>query len=143
DGIVTFDVGAYDTRHALVIDPIVAYSTYISGLRPIIGAGQSFINAIALDGAGNAYVVGSTGANDFAWVNGIAPQSWGGSFVAKLSATGGTLLFSSYFPAGNGLNAIAIDGAGNIYVAGNSSGGFPTTSGTFQPAKSGASSEPG
>src|SRR5437773_113123 len=51
---VGFKVAAYDRSRPLVIDPVLAYSTYLGGNR--VDAGS----AIAVDGAGNAYVTGIT-----------------------------------------------------------------------------------
>ena len=50
-----FDLASYDTRYPLIIDPVVlVYSTYLGG-----NAWESG-NAIAVDGDGSAYVVGTT-----------------------------------------------------------------------------------
>jgi hypothetical protein len=52
-------VGAYDPSVALVIDPVVAYSTYLGGSGDDQGIG------IAVDTAGNAYVAGNTTSTNF------------------------------------------------------------------------------
>src|SRR5947209_6649506 len=51
---VSFEVAAYDATKPLIIDPVLAYSTYLGG------GGIDEGNAIAVDGAGNAYVTGTT-----------------------------------------------------------------------------------
>ena len=51
---VAFEVGAYDRNQPLIIDPVLAYSTYLGGLSTDAVAG------IAVDGVGNAYVNGAT-----------------------------------------------------------------------------------
>jgi hypothetical protein len=52
-------VGAYDPSLALVIDPTVVYSTYLGG------SGEARVIGIAVDGAGDAYVIGYTTSTDF------------------------------------------------------------------------------
>ena len=49
---VGFRVAAYDPSRPLIIDPVLVYSTYLGGSAFDVG------NAIAVDGAGNAYVTG-------------------------------------------------------------------------------------
>src|SRR5438445_292445 len=56
---VSFDVAAYDATKPLIIDPVLAYSTYLGGS----GGDQGF--GVAVDAAGNAYVTGLTGSTDF------------------------------------------------------------------------------
>src|SRR5439155_3924482 len=82
-------LGRYDHSRPLVIDPVLSYSTYLGGS----GADAGF--AIALDGAGNAYLTGETFSPDFP----NAADAFAGSgdaFVAKLNANGTALLYASY-----------------------------------------------
>lgn len=94
------------------------YFTYLGG--SLADAGQS----IALDSAGNAYVTGSTVSTDFPVTNAAFQQKFGGgnadAFVTKLDPLGTTLVYSSFL---GGTNTdigygIAVDTAGNAYVAG-------------------------
>ncbi|HEU4786589.1 MAG TPA: hypothetical protein VFS57_04250, partial [Gemmatimonadaceae bacterium] len=52
-----FDVGSYDRRYPLVIDPVLVYSTYLGGNN----SGETGVG-IAVDATGAAYVTGSTGS---------------------------------------------------------------------------------
>ena len=134
---LVFRVGQYDRAQPLVIDPVLAYSTYLGGSN-IDGA-----NAIAvLSSDGTAFVTGGTFSTDFPTEHPLQPNAGGESdfptdaVVAKLSADGGTVLYSTYLggskeDAGNG---IAVDSLGDAYVTGTTiSDDFPTTPGAFDP----------
>lgn len=54
-----FRVGAYDRSKALIIDPVVAYGTYLGGVSADTG------NGVAVDAGGNAYVTGWTQSINF------------------------------------------------------------------------------
>ncbi len=57
---VSFELAKYDRKRELRIDPVVlVYSTYLGGSDYELGYG------IAVDGAGSAYVTGSTGSTNF------------------------------------------------------------------------------
>jgi hypothetical protein len=96
----------------------VVYSSYLGGDAESLGY------AIAVDGAGSAYVTGITSADNFpgASASTIQPTLAGGedAFVTKLNAAGSAIVYSTYL-GGSGLDqgwGIAVDGAGNAYVAG-------------------------
>ena len=144
DGLVSFEVGAYDRSRPLVIDPIV-YSTYVGGTSPDVAMG------IAVDGDGNAYITGYTHAQNRQEI--FYPTTVGAYdtthgeigddhlFVTKLSADGSSLLYSTYL--GGSLNAvpggIAVDGEGHAYLAGTTLGrGYPTTDGAYDTSANGA-----
>jgi hypothetical protein len=57
----------------------------------------------------------------------------GGGFVAKLSAAGNALAYSTYV-AGATPSAIRVDATGNAYVTGSATAGFATTANALQPA---------
>jgi Beta-propeller repeat len=104
---------------------VFVYSTYLGGTGPDRG------NAIALDSAGNAYVTGATQSPDFPTVHplqsGHASAGSGAAFVSKLNSAGSALMYSTYLGNGDGATAIAVDCAGNAYIAGGvSSKDFPT-----------------
>ena len=133
---VGVELGSYDRAHALVIDPPLSYSTYLGG------GTDDFAHGIAVDSAGNAYVVGETTSINFPNASGVS-QALGGSrdvFVTKLNSSGTGLVYSTYL-GGSGEdvgNAIAVDATGNAYITGiTQSGDFPVTSGVFQPALAG------
>lgn len=112
----------------------LVYSTFLGGSGLDLGSG------IAVDGAGNAYVIGQTLSTDFPVTAGAYQTSLGGNrdaFVTKLSADGSRLIYSSYL-GGSSVDsgiAIAVDASGNAYVTGStSSSNFPVTAGAFQTA---------
>jgi hypothetical protein len=120
---------------ATKLDPTgstLLYSTYLGGT----GDDRGF--AMALDSAGDVYVTGKTTSTDFPITTGSFQTRLKGKtnvFVAALNPTGSALLYSTYLGGGNvdQANAMAIDAAGNAFVAGStSSGNFPTTLGAFQ-----------
>jgi hypothetical protein len=103
----------------------ILYSTYIGGSQADVGYG------IAVDPSGNAYITGDTRSSDFPLVTAMQPAYGGTSdvFVAKLSADGSQLLYSTYAGGRGGERGlgIAVDAAGNAYVAGyTNSTDFPT-----------------
>jgi hypothetical protein len=81
-------------------------------------------NGMALDGAFNVYVVGTS---DQSWGNPVKPYS-GEVFVAKVNG-GGVLQWNTFIGGSTSRdfgNAVALDSSGNIYVAGDSSATWGT-----------------
>jgi hypothetical protein len=117
----------------------LVYSSYLGGCNDLGGA-------IAVDAAGNAYLTGTTRSFGFPTTTGAFQRSTDGAsaFVTKISPTGSELVYSTFLggrfdDTGSG---IAIDSAGNAYVAGwTQSIDFPTTPGAFQPVYSGGGGE--
>jgi hypothetical protein len=116
----------------------LVYSTYLGGSGNDEGYG------IVLDTAGNAYVTGSTQSTNFpithgAWQTvcngGSGCDTYGDAFVTKLNPKRSALVYSTYL-GGSGADyglSIAVDGAGNAYVTGQTaSTDFPTKD-PFQP----------
>ena len=142
--------GAYDTTFNGGPDVFVAkfssngsallYSTYLGGNGEDEGYG------IAVDD-GDAYVTGYTGSYQFPTTAGAYDTTYhgigglGDVFLAKFSADGNTLLYSTYF-GGNSVDraySVAVDN-GAAYVTGFTwSDPFPTTPGAFETAINGGS----
>jgi uncharacterized protein (TIGR03437 family) len=81
--------------------------------------------ALAIDSAGNVFLAGFTGGS-FPTTSGAAIQgsTTANSFAAKVSADGSRFVYSTYLPdAVWSVSAIAIDGQGNAYLAGQSAVG--------------------
>jgi uncharacterized protein YegP (UPF0339 family) len=102
----------------------LVYSTYLGGKE------RDVINAIAVDRAGHAYVVGQTQSDDFPVTPGTLQSSGRvNAFIAKLDPAGSTLEYSTLL-GGKGVDegmGIAVDDDGNAYVAGTTdSPDFPT-----------------
>jgi hypothetical protein len=128
---IGFEIGDYDRTKALVIDPVLSYSTYLGG------TGSELHPSIAVDSALDMYVTGATSSTDFPVTDGSTFKSGATTnvFVAKFDPTGATLGYATYF-GGTGADSpvgIAVDAATNVYVAGSTtSTDFPTSTSAFQ-----------
>ncbi|MFX0061787.1 MAG: SBBP repeat-containing protein [Candidatus Hermodarchaeota archaeon] len=146
--------GAFNETHSGVRDVFICklsadgssllYSTLIGG------AGTDYGLGIAIDSTGNAYATGYTNdaSTDFPTTPGAINETRPGGlydiFVCKLSADGSSLLYSTHL--GGAWNewgeAIAVDSAGNAYVAGwtldDFTTDFPTTPGAYDETHNGA-----
>ena len=120
DGTIGVRVGRYDRRRALVIDPVLSYSTYLGG------GGTDEGTAIAADGAGSAYVAGQTQSTGFPAAGTL--QGGSDAFVSKLSPDGRALAWSTYV-GGSGLdqaNGVAVGADGVVLGGWTTSTDFPT-----------------
>ncbi len=132
---IGFEISHYDPDKALVIDPVISFSTFLGGSQ------DDESSDIALDPSGNVYVVGQTKSLNFLTKNPFQSTLDGPSdiFVTKLSNTG-TLVYSAYLgglgdDSGFGIRA---DPAGNAYIVGATiSGNFPTVAGSFRTVQAG------
>jgi len=122
---IAFAVGDYSADKALVIDPVLSYSTYLGG------SGWDEGRGIGVDGSGAVYVTGYTSSTNFPTVNPIqgANRGYAEAFVTKINASGTVWVYSTYLGgSGNDYgNGIEVDGSGNAYVTGRViSTNFPT-----------------
>jgi len=128
------------------------YATFVGG------SGSDRANAMAIDGSGNAYFAGATTSLDFPVVAGaLQPvnkaaltNNAGTAFAAQLNASGTALSYATFLggsgavnsgnqPEGDTAYGLALDGAGNVYVAGGTwSADFPATQGAFQTSNNAA-----
>ena len=98
------------------------YCGYIGGSGEDAGIG------IAVDSGGHAYIAGGTNSTEASFPASVGPDtSYNGGlrdgFVAKLNATGAALDYCGYVGGASGDTCfgIAVDHAGNAYVAGETS----------------------
>ena len=121
------------------LDPtgsFLVYSTYLGGVSNDYG------NGIAVDAAGNAFIVGQTFSSNFPVTAGAFQTSCGGgscasgdAFVTELNPSGSALVYSTYLggKSVNQGNGIALDAVGDAYVVGyTQSTNFPVTHGAYK-----------
>jgi hypothetical protein len=137
NGQVNFSLGYFDRTQPLVIDPVLAYSTYLGG------SGLDSANRMTVDSTGAAYIIGTT-VNNFTTTPGAFPTTPGGQadfLVTKINPEGTALVYSTYIGGiGNEYGFdIAVDSQGNTYLTGQVDPGYPTTPGSFQPTVTGYS----
>lgn len=107
------------------------YSTFLGGSS----SSSEFGGAIAVDQSGNAYIAGTTSAQDFPLRNAFQGTYGGGfsdAFIAKINtnvAGDAGLIYSTYLGSigSDSGNAIAVDGGGHAVIAGAAACCFPTT----------------
>ena len=118
---IGFDIGHYDSRKPLVIDPVIGnFSTYLGGTQGDVGVG------IAVDSLGRACVRGTVTSPDFPSTSGSRHDVYYEDvFITKLSADGSSLIYSTILGGiyGDDGYAITVDREGNAYVTGPT--GFP------------------
>ncbi len=128
NGEIGFRLGRYDDSQPLVIDPILSYASYIWGSA----------RALVTDTLGNAYVVGSIFSSEMPAATGYLAKLTGSTdaYVAKINPSGTQQVWGTYLgvrrSVTNGI-AVAVDAAGNVYVAGTTnSASYPVTAGAYQ-----------
>jgi hypothetical protein len=121
---VSVDLACYDPKKDLVVDPVIAYSTYVAGTvttLPPINEFDDRGTGVAVDSSG-VYVAGLTRFSDFPTQNAYqsSPAGEREVFVSKLDPTLSTLLFSTYV-GGTGADYawdLDTDASGAVYVLG-------------------------
>jgi len=137
---VGFELGAYDRSRALVIDPVLSYSTFIGGsgdegCSAITGTPASGCPALAIDPGSDIYLAGPTTSSDFPVPSGDTPPLLKGAanvFVIKLINGGSAVGFTTYL-GGSGVDTtagIGVDTGFDVFVAGTTnSPDFPSFNG--------------
>lgn len=112
----------------------LVYSTYLGG------SSSDLLYAIAVNAAGEAVVPGESASPDFPTTAGAPHRTLNGqrdAIVTKLSASGASLVYSTYLGGGGYTEAAlgaAFDSAGNAWIVGETdSPDFPVL-GAFQPS---------
>ncbi len=94
----------------------IVYSTYLAGMN------MDVVNGMAVDQAGNAYIVGSTSSTDFPSVRPFQSAITGvtSSFVLKLNPSGSGLIFGSFLGGSSSdtANCVAVDTRQNLVIGG-------------------------
>jgi hypothetical protein len=117
---VTFQIAAYDHSKALIIDPVLTYSTFV-------GNSGDAIMASTADSSGNAYLVG---------------RNAGLILAEKLSPDGTTVLLRQTLGTTTysfTIEAVAVTSSGQLYITGSAGIGLPTTSGAYLASVTGGS----
>jgi hypothetical protein len=142
--------GAYDRTHNGDMDVFITklepdgsslvYSTFFGGSRV-----DQCRGGMDFDAQGNIYLSGYTDSLNFPTTNGAIQQifkgGYGDAFVAKFSADGSSLLFSSYLGStgpDHAFPGLRLHSDGSIIVTGVAGAAdFPTTRGAYQPVFAG------
>jgi uncharacterized protein (TIGR03437 family) len=112
-----------------------AYITYFGGPA---SPSTAFLNAIAVDAAGAAFLTGNTRTTDLAvTANAPQPRNAGGddAFLFKLNPAGSGVSFGTYLGGvgGDWGRGVALDSTSQIVIAGHTtSGAFPATPGSYK-----------
>jgi hypothetical protein len=110
DGTIGFRVGDYDASLPLVIDPVLAYSTYLGG-----SAADSCRGVVA-DSSGNLFLVGDSFSSNFL-TNATTTNS--DVFLGKLSSNGLLLTYTFFGGSKNDTaTGLSVDSGGNLYMCG-------------------------
>ncbi|GEM_PF-1339148 len=120
----------YDHSRPLTIDPTVAFSTYW-------GTGPAQNRTVVIDSAGNIYMSGGTRSTDWPVTPGAydtvhSGTGWQDVVSAKFDSNG-NVIWSTFIggPKEDYAYVSAVNGSGELYLAGRAGTGFPTTPGAF------------
>jgi hypothetical protein len=132
---VKFEIGDYDPHLALVIDPVLSYSTYYGG------SGRDTAWGVAVDANGFVYVAGETMAG-LPTTTGTPTNQYGGTgtglhgdaFVAKFDRSFSNVIFLTYIGGGfdDVARSVVVDAGGSAYITGYTcSPDFPQANAIF------------
>ena len=126
DGWVRFAISPHDPALPLIIDPYV-----ITGSAYFGGGLTEKIAGMAIDASGYIYIAGSTESTDIS--SPVRPRADGvEAYVLKISPSNLQVVYATYLggTADDRALAIAVDGGGSAYIAGQTgSSNFPALPG--------------
>ena len=150
DGIVSFELEAYNPDFELVIDPVLVFATYNGANADNFGMTATYgYDGTAYSGGtvyGNDYPMPDNGAYDvnsnFTVPNG--PMGITDVFISKFDESGDQMLWSTFLGGGNNnlgtetAHSMICDENNNLYLFGStSSSDFPTSIGAYDATHSG------
>ena len=116
EDIIRFDIGEYDSKKLLTIDPNLIWATYYGGTD------LDRIVSCAIDANGNTFVTGITRSSNNIASSGHQNTYGGGSedaFLAKFNSNGIRQWGTYYGGVGSeSARACAVDGNGNVFMTG-------------------------
>lgn len=149
---IGFIVGRYDHNLPLVIDPVITFASFLGSFY------LDMATAVRVDAQGYMYVAGTTSsyyfpttpgafqtAETFPKIGCAGPEPpfyspCSSAFITKITPSGNALVYSTYL-GGDSFNqaeALALDGQGQVYVAGSTdASNFPVTAGALQTSRGG------
>lgn len=149
EGVISFELPkGYDTSKDLVIDPTLVFSSYTGSTADNWGHTATYDTAGNLYGGGrvfeyrSAYSPGS-GTGLYSLVGAFDGSFNGGDediAISKFSATGSTLLYSTYLGgnADDKPHSLVVNANNELYVMGSSnSTNYPTSSGAYDATSNG------
>jgi hypothetical protein len=134
-GAIRLKLGGYNLDDQLVIDPVIAYNTYLAG------SATDAARAIGHDSHGFIYLAGYTDSTDFVQAGDSYNISNSGNrdiWVMKLNLSAPpdqVVVYSTYLggAADDDVKAMVVDSAGVVYLTGSTnSANFPVTAGALQ-----------
>lgn len=133
DGTARVRLGSYNRNEALVVDPTITYSAYVSG------SSIDTVVAVGHDSSGRVYMTGNTFSTDFPYTpqgDLLALQGIQNVWVMQLDPTlaGSAIVYCSYI-GGEAVDTVmqmAVDANGVMFITGSTdSGTFPITATAF------------
>lgn len=137
NNVASFDIARYDPSGTLVIDPTVAFATFIGG------PGNESVHGLALDSNGNIIVAGVTSSTNLPTISTVVQPGYNGStqdtitgdaFIASLQPSGSAVNWITYLggSADDLAYGVAVDSSNNIYITGmTNSTNFPVKNAAY------------